>query len=224
MSPLSLCRLTRMWKAMLECHHAQYITISLAYHSMTSAGTPQGTRHGQMISQLQCETECFGLSFANWINSLTSYVEAINGWLQNCILRPHETSKSRRRFSPNQVLFPPIFVLCRDWSAGLKDLPSDELSNAIKSFSLDVCQLIAQHAEQLQKKKKSADAENGESESKDNEDADASSNLFCIQTSLTKIHDRLTKFSEASLKMYERISQQNEEARITYLKCGPTRT
>ncbi|XP_041002928.1 protein ALTERED PHOSPHATE STARVATION RESPONSE 1 [Juglans microcarpa x Juglans regia] len=215
--------LTRMWKAMLECHHAQYITISLAYHSRTSARTPQGTTHGQMISQLQYETECFGLSFANWINSLTSYVEAINGWLQICIL-PREPSKSRRPLSPRRVLFPPIFVLCRDWSARLKDLPSDELSNAIKSFSLDVCQLITEHAELLQKKQKPADPENGEAESKENEDDDASSNLFCIQTSLTKILDRLKNFSEASLKMYEGIRQQNEEARISYLKCGPTRT
>lgn len=210
---------------MLECHHAQYITISLAYHSRSSAGTPQGDTRTQIMSQLQNEIECFGLSFANWINSLTSYVEALNGWLQHCILQPRERSKSRRPFSPRRVLAPPVFVLCRDWSAGLKTLPSDELSNAIKAFLLDVCQLMERQAEQLQNKQKSDDAEIGEPESKDNEkDDDSSSNLCCIQTSLTKVLDRLNRFSEASLKMYEDVRQNSEAARIAYLKGRPTST
>ncbi|KAG6717380.1 hypothetical protein I3842_04G096000 [Carya illinoinensis] len=217
--------LTRMWKAMLECHHAQYITISLAYHSRTSAGTPQGNTHVQIMSQLLYETECFGLSFADWINSLTSYVEALNGWLQNCILQPRERSRARKPLSPRRLLAPPVFVLCRDWSAGLKALPSDELSNAIKTFLLEVHQLMEQQAEQPQKKQEPTDAENGEPESKENQkDDDASSNLFSIKTSLTKILDQLKKFSEASLKMYEDIRQQSETARIRYLKGGPTRT
>ncbi|KAG7983139.1 hypothetical protein I3843_04G089600 [Carya illinoinensis] len=217
--------LTRMWKAMLECHHAQYITISLAYHSRTSAGTPQGNTRVQIMSQLLYETECFGLSFADWINSLTSYVEALNGWLQNCILQPRERSRARKPLSPRRLLAPPVFVLCRDWSAGLKALPSDELSNAIKTFLLEVHQLTEQQAEQPQKKQEPTDAENGEPESKENrKDDDASSNLFSIKTSLTKILDQLKKFSEASLKMYEDIRQQSETARIRYLKGGPTRT
>ncbi|KAG2711846.1 hypothetical protein I3760_04G096500 [Carya illinoinensis] len=217
--------LTRMWKAMLECHHAQYITISLAYHSRASAGTPQGNTHVQIMSQLLYETECFGLSFADWINSLTSYVEALNGWLQNCILQPRERSRARKPLSPRRLLAPPVFVLCRDWSAGLKALPSDELSNAIKTFLLEVHQLMEQQAEQPQKKQEPTDAENGEPESKENQkDDDASSNLFSIKTSLTKILDQLKKFSEASLKMYEDIRQQSETARIRYLKGGPTRT
>ncbi|KAK4583991.1 hypothetical protein RGQ29_021928 [Quercus rubra] len=83
--------LTRMWKAMLECHHAQYITISLAYHSKS------------------------------------------------------QRSRGRRSFSPRRVLLPPVFVLCRDWSMGLQALPSDELSNAIKTFLLDFFKLCVNH-------------------------------------------------------------------------------
>ena len=209
---------------MLECHHAQYITISLAYHSRSLSGTPPGDARRQIMSQLQHEIECFGLSFANWINSLTSYVEALNGWLHNCILQPQERSRSRRSFSPRRVVAPPVFVLYRDWSVGLQALPSEELSDAIKTFLLDVCQLMEQQT-LLQKKQKSDDAENGEPESKDNEkDDDASSNLVCIKASLTKVLDHLTKFSEASLKMYEGIKQRGEAARIQYLNCKPTRT
>jgi len=206
---------------MLECHHAQYITISLAYHSKSLSGTPQGDTRRQITSQLQDEIECFGLGFANWINSLTSYVEALNGWLQNCILLPQERSRGRRSFSPRRVVAPPVFVLCRDWSAGLQALPSDELSNAIKTFLLDVCQLMDQQA-LLQKKQKSAEAENEEPESKDAEkDDDSSSNLCGNHTSLTKVLEQLNKFSEASLKMYEDIRHKGEAARNAYLNYKP---
>ncbi|XP_021678432.2 protein ALTERED PHOSPHATE STARVATION RESPONSE 1 isoform X2 [Hevea brasiliensis] len=216
--------LIRMWKAMLECHHAQYITISLAYHSRNTTGTPQGDTRRQIVAQLVEEIECFGLSFANWVNSHASYVEALNGWLQNCILQPQERSKSRKPFSPRRALAPPIFVLCRDWSAGIKALPSEELGNAIKTFISDLCHLMEQQVEQLPNKENLIDENNGESGSKDDEKNDeAASSLSCIQASLTKVLDRLNKFSEASLKMYEDIRQKSEAAQIAYLNCRPVR-
>ncbi|KAF5749819.1 hypothetical protein HS088_TW03G00145 [Tripterygium wilfordii] len=219
--------LIRMWKAMLECHHAQYITISLAYHSGSSKGTPPGEKRRQIMDQLQQEIECFGLSFANWVNSLTSYVEALNGWLQNCILLPKERSRGRRLllFSPRQVLAPPIFVIFRDWSAGIKALPAEELSNSTKNLLSDLIHIMDHQAEQLQKTQKLADG-NDEEEvaSKDDEkNEDVSISLCCIHVSLTKVLDRLNKFSEASLKMYEDIRQKGEAAHIAYLNCKPIR-
>lgn len=209
---------------MLECHHAQYITISLAYHARSSTGTPRGDPHRQIMAQLQSEIEYFGLSFADWINSHTSYVEALNGWLQNCILLPQERTKSRRPFSPRRVLAPPIFVLCRDWLAGAKGLPADELSDAIKQFISDLHQLLRQTEEQQKKEKPFDSNTNGESESKDDEKTeDKSLNLGCIHTSLAKVLERLTKFSEASLKMYEDVRQKSEAARIAYSTGRPSR-
>ncbi|XP_057501751.1 protein ALTERED PHOSPHATE STARVATION RESPONSE 1-like [Actinidia eriantha] len=218
--------LIRMWKTMLECHHAQYITISLAYHAKTSTGTPQGDTQRQIMMQLQDEIECFGLSFADWINSHTSYVEALNGWMHNCILQPRERSKNRRAFSPRRVLAPAAFVLCRDWSAGIKSLPSEELSEAIKAFLRDLRDLIGQQGEELEKKQRTVDSSNnGESEVKDDENSDdKSSNLSSIDTSLAKVLDQLTKFSEASLKMYEDIRQKSETAKTAYSKYGPHRS
>ncbi|XWS29507.1 hypothetical protein CRYUN_Cryun24cG0034900 [Craigia yunnanensis] len=220
--------LHRMWKAMLECHHSQYITISLAYHSRNPTGAPQGDTRRQIMAQLQQEIECFGVSFTDWVNSHASYLEALNGWLQNCIIEPQERSKNRNPFSPHRYLGfgPPIFVLCREWSAGIKALPAEELSVAIKAFLSDLCLLMDQQVEQLQKKEKSVDANNGESESKDGVNTltvgdtndDISSNLCCIQTSLTRVLDRLKIFAEASLKMYENVLQKSEAARIAYLK------
>nr|ADD09595.1 bZIP transcription factor [Trifolium repens] len=212
--------LVRMWKAMLECHHAQYITISLAYHSRNTTGTMQGDARREIMTRLLEEIELFGLSFANWINSHTSYVEALNGWLQHCILQPRERSRSRRPFSPRRALAPPIFVLCRDWCAGIKSLPSEELSDAIRNFLSDIHTLMEQENGELLKKQNSAQANTPESEVKANEDnGGESANLSCIHASLSKVLDRLTKFSEASLKMYEDIRQKSEVARTAYYNC-----
>ncbi|KAE9602828.1 hypothetical protein Lalb_Chr12g0203711 [Lupinus albus] len=213
--------LIRMWKAMLECHHAQYITISLAYHSRSSRGTLQGEAQREIMTQLKKEIEFFGLSFANWINSLTSYVESLNGWLQNCILQPKERSRSRRPFSPRRALAPPIFVICRDWSAGIKALPSEELSQAIGNFLFDLRHVMEKQNDQLLKQQNSAPAETEGNTYDDKEDDSA--NLCCIHASLTKVLDRLTKFSEASLKMYEDIRQKSEAAQIAYHNCRTIR-
>ncbi|CAL5214450.1 unnamed protein product [Lathyrus oleraceus] len=216
--------LVKMWKAMLECHHAQYITISLAYHSRNTTGTLQGDARREIMTRLLEEIEFFGLSFANWINSHTSYVEALNGWLQHCILQPRERSRNRRPFSPRRALAPPIFVLCRDWCAGINALPSEELSDAIRNFLSDLHNLMEQQHDELLKKQNSANASTPESEIKTNEDSGGeSADLCCIHASLTKVLDRLTKYSEASLKMYEDIRQKSEVARTAYYNCRTIR-
>ncbi|KAG8383498.1 hypothetical protein BUALT_Bualt04G0019500 [Buddleja alternifolia] len=210
--------LTRMWKAMLECHHSQYITISLAYHAKSSSVAPHGETQRQIINQLQDEVEYFGLSFADWINSYTSYVESLNSWLQNCILQPRERHKGRRAFSPRRYLAPPIFVLCRDWTVGIKSLPSQEVSDAIKAFLSDLRRSVRNQAEELQKRETVEDLQGNEAEeSKDEtQNEDNGSNISCIQGSLTRVLDRLTKFSEASVKMCEDIKQKCDSARNAY--------
>ncbi|KAG4934797.1 hypothetical protein JHK85_049716 [Glycine max] len=218
--------LMRMWKAMLECHHAQYITISLAYHSRNSMRTLEGDTRREIMAQLLEEFECFGLSFSNCIDSHTSYIEALNVWLQNCILQPRERSKSRKPFSPRRALAPPIFVLCRDWCAGIKALPSEELSRAIKNFVSDLRRMIEQQDQELHEKQNSTVASiGGETESKTNEESeDDSSHLCCIHASLTKLVHQLTKFAEASLKLYEDIRQKSETAQTAYHNCMTIRT
>ena len=158
------------------------------------------------MAQLLEESECFGLSFSNWINHHISYIEALNVWLQNCILQPRERFKSRKPFCPLRALAPPIFVLCRDWCAGIKALPSEELSHTIKNFVSDLRCMVEQQDKELHEKQNSAVASiGGETESKTNEDSeDDSLHLCCIHASLTKLVHQLTKFAEASLKLYGR--------------------
>ncbi|CAN6984192.1 unnamed protein product [Brassica rapa subsp. trilocularis] len=195
--------LIRMWKAMLECHHSQYITISLAYHCRNTSKTgPENALKRRIWLELLEETECFGLSFADLVNSMTSYVEALNGWLHNCVLLPQERStRNRRPWSPRRVLAPPIFVLCRDWSAGMKSLPSDELSRSIKEFSTDM-EMLGEEKE---------------------DSVLVSEDLSRVHSSLAKLLERLKKFSEASLKMYEDVKVKSEEAVVAYTNhsnCG----
>ncbi|KAL0344378.1 UNVERIFIED_CONTAM: Nitrate regulatoryprotein [Sesamum angustifolium] len=209
--------LTRMWKAMLEWHHSQYITISLAYHAKSSSVAPPGETQRQIINQLQDEVEYFGLSFTDWVNSYTSYVEALNSWLQNCILQPRERYKGRRAFSPRRYLAPPIFVLCRDWSAGIKSLPSQEVSDAIKAFLSDLRNSIRHQAEESRKTETTINLQNNEADGENKaENEDRPSNISCIQASLTRVLDRLTKFSESSVKMCEDIKQKCDSARTAY--------
>ncbi|KAK9096723.1 hypothetical protein Sjap_022220 [Stephania japonica] len=214
---------TRMWKDMLECHHAQYITISLAYHAKISTGPMDRESHRQVCLQLEHEIECFGVSFANWIAAHQSYVEALNGWLQTCIILPQERSNRRRAFSPRRDLAPSIFVLCRDWAAGTKGLPAEEVTNAIKGFAseLHVTRQVEeeQHETRVETNHEGSAENNGETESREDESSNQSCNMSSIQASLVKLLDKLTKFAEASRKMYEEIRQSAEAAQVAYTNC-----
>lgn len=178
------------------------------------------------MSQLRHEIECFGSSFSNWANSLSSYIEALSGWLQNCILLQPEPGRARKRrpWSPRRALAPPIFVLCRDWLAGLSAFPGrEELSDALRGFLSDVHDLMEEEVHNGEKA--GGNGSNGEPEAvKDEEkNAFAPSNLSCVHSSLTKVLDRMTKFSEASLKMYEDVRQKSDAASTAYSNCRPAR-
>ncbi|RZC85170.1 hypothetical protein C5167_007781 [Papaver somniferum] len=212
--------LIRMWKVMLECHHTQYITISLAYHVKNSTmASTQGESYKLIVGNLQHEIEYFESNFVDWISAYKSYVEALNGWLQLCIVLPPERSRARRSFSPRRALAPPIFVLSGDWSAGIKTLPSEELKDAIRAFASELQTSIKQ-IEEYEKTQESSDLEKSrENEDKEDGKCDKPSNLRNIHTSLTKALDRLTKFAEASLKMYVQICKESETARKAYGDC-----
>ncbi|KAK9065123.1 hypothetical protein SSX86_016506 [Deinandra increscens subsp. villosa] len=206
--------LNRMWKAMLECHHAQYITSSLAYYLKKSkTGNHQEETKKQIMDELQHKIGCFGLSFAGMVNSQTSYVESINNWLQNCIIHPKERMK-RRPFSPRRSVAPPIFVICRDWSAGIQALPSQQLSDSIKALLSHLPQHLVNELDQKQSALNGEEHNGGETQNDDVK-------LRSIHLSLTKVLDWLTKFSESSLKMYEDIKQKSETAQNVYSNYRP---
>ncbi|KAJ0988387.1 hypothetical protein J5N97_006743 [Dioscorea zingiberensis] len=215
--------LIRMWRAMLECHHSQYITISLAYHAKNSTLGLHSEPYRQALTNLRGEMDCFGASFANWVSAHKSYVEALNTWLQKCILQPRERRRGRKvPFSPRQFLAPPIFVLCHDWLGGINSLPSEELCNSIQGLlaELHAHACFEQKIEEKPVDKIPEELENSlKSAEKDNEEEDKlvrSSNLGAMQMSLTRMFDWLTKFSEASLKVCDDVKKGTENARVAY--------
>ncbi|KAI3784317.1 hypothetical protein L1987_43415 [Smallanthus sonchifolius] len=206
--------LMRMWKSMLECHHAQYIAISSANHSKNSrTRVHHETKNQTIMTELEQEVECFRLSFSDLVKSYTSYVESINNWLQNCIVQPKERVKGRRAFSPR--VGPPIFVMCRDWSAGIRTLPSQRLSDVIKEF---LCHVHRISIEEETKKKELSLIENGDVMKMDDV---VGSDLSMIHGSLTKVFDRLTNYCEESLKMYEEMKEKSESAGNLYSNYRP---
>ncbi|CAL4986784.1 unnamed protein product [Urochloa decumbens] len=219
--------LIRMWKSMLECHHKQFITITLAYHvkNSTSVQQGQGEHHRQAAMNLWNEMDNFSSSFRNWVTAHQSYVEALNAWLQKCLLQPPQDRRRRKRkvsFPPRQAVSPPIFVLCRDWLTLTKSLPADELCKSIK----DVMQLLRDSFDHQddQNKLKSESQECGMLENNEQEEAKSGSVPAAegLQSRLTMVLDRLTKFSEASLKCYEELKQNYEIAHDDYKRVGPT--
>ncbi|XP_044958673.1 protein ROLLING AND ERECT LEAF 2-like [Hordeum vulgare subsp. vulgare] len=221
--------LIRMWKAMLECHHKQFITISLAYHVKTSTSVQQGEHHRQAAMHLCSEMDCFSSTFKIWVTAQKSYVHALNEWLQKCILQPPQERRRRKRnnsFPPRQAVSPPIFILCRDWLAMMESLPTDELCKSIK----DVMQLLRDSFEHQADQTKLRREPHSRSESQEcvmleNNEQESSGGVALVeglQSKLTIVLDWLTKFSEASLKHHEELKRNYEEAHDKYKTVEPS--
>ncbi|KAL0917518.1 hypothetical protein M5K25_012584 [Dendrobium thyrsiflorum] len=206
--------LIRMWKVMLECHHTQFITISLAYHVRSSRIALNDESYRQILMHFHDEVNCYLSCFTSWINAHKSYLEALNMWLQKCILPPRECHKYRKAaaaFPPCQTVFPPIFVLCQNWLAGIRSLAYKELCDAIGG--------VVSVIENKEKEKWYGDLEIenrlervGREEKKGREN----SSLSGLQTSLKRWFDQLTKVSEAAVKIFEDVKKSNDAASMEY--------
>ncbi|XP_072977240.1 uncharacterized protein [Typha angustifolia] len=215
--------LIRMWKVMLETHHAQYITISLAYHVKSSSVGPPSETYRQALLNLRSEIDCFSSSFSNWVDAHKSYVEALNSWLQKCVLQPQERSRGRKvTFSPRRARAPPIFVVLRDWSTGITSLPSVEVNDSIKCISSDLHGLFKQQEQEKETKRKTSNIEETDlkQENKEVDKCEIESKLCNLQASLTRMFEWLIKFAETILKIYDDVKQENEKARAAYTCDG----
>ncbi|KQK18213.1 nitrate regulatory gene2 protein isoform X1 [Brachypodium distachyon] len=215
--------LIRMWKAMLECHLKQFITISLAYHVKSSTSVQQGEHHRQAAQYLWNEMDCFLSSFKIWVTAQKSYVEALNAWLQKCILQPPQDRRRRKRkvsFPPRQALSPPIFVLCADWLSRMESLPTDELCKSIKDVMLLLRDSFEyqpdQHKPRSEPHSRSESQECGMLENNEQETCGGVASLEGLQSKLTTVLNCLTEFAKASLKDHEELKQNYEMAHVAY--------
>ncbi|PKU80921.1 nitrate regulatory gene2 protein-like [Dendrobium catenatum] len=206
--------LVRMWKVMLECHHAQFITISLAYHVRSSRIAFKDESYRQTLMHFHGEVNCYLSCFTSWINAHKYYLEALNMWLQKCILPPRECHKYRKvatAFPPRQTVFPPIFVLCQNWLAGINSLAYKELCDAIGG----VVSII--ESKENEKWYGDLEIENMlESVGREEKKGRENWRLSGLQTSLKRWFDQLTKVSEAAVKIFEDVQKSNDAASMEY--------
>ncbi|CAA7016602.1 unnamed protein product [Microthlaspi erraticum] len=138
--------LTRMWKAMLECHQSQCQAIREARGlGPIRASKKLGDEHLEATSLLGHELINWILGFSSWVSAQKGYVRELNKWLMKCLLyEPEETADGIAPFSPGRIGAPPIFVICNQWSQALDRISEKEVIEAMRSFTTSVLQLWEQ--------------------------------------------------------------------------------
>ncbi|CAH2076695.1 unnamed protein product [Thlaspi arvense] len=138
--------LTRMWKAMLECHQSQCQAIREARGlGPIRASKKLGDEHLEATSLLGHELINWILGFSSWVSAQKGYVKELNKWLMKCLLyEPEETPDGIAPFSPGRLGAPPIFVICNQWSQALDRISEKEVIEAMRSFTTSVLQLWEQ--------------------------------------------------------------------------------
>lgn len=210
--------LIRMWKAMLECHQSQLMTISSAYQAKNSSppsGSTDSTKQAAM--NLRNEVECFRTSFQTWVDTQKTYTESLNGWLQKCILQPHERSRRKVPFSPRRALAPPIFVLCRDWLAGIMLLPTEDVCHSLKRLMTNTGELLEHRKDEVKQPMNSPEGQKNEEESCESY---PNTSLIRLRESMMSTFECLAKFSEELVKVYEGVKQESQIARDAYVSSG----
>lgn len=228
------CRLTRMWKGMLECHHAQFQAIkeSRGLGHIRSGGKPSDLDL-RVTLQLDHELISWTTRFSGWISAQKNFVRALNNWLLKCLFfEPEETPDGIVPFSPGRIGAPPIFVICNQWSQGLDRFSENEVVDSMQVFAKSVLQ-IWEHDKQevrqtmitnkdLERKVKKIDRDDQKLQKKiqaldkklvlviGHVQGDGTSNSN-LQAGLQSIFEALERFASDSMKAYEELLQRSAE-------------
>ncbi|KAL2936900.1 Nitrate regulatory gene2 protein [Bienertia sinuspersici] len=128
--------LSRMWKAMLECHHIQCEAIDGArgLDAIAFPNNPSDT-HLEALLQLERDLLNWTCRFTEWIGAQKNYVRALNRWLLKCIYyEPEETADGIAPFSPGRAGCPPVFVICNQWDQSLERISETSEKDLIDSM------------------------------------------------------------------------------------------
>ncbi|CAL5377963.1 unnamed protein product [Camellia sinensis] len=137
--------LTRMWKAMLECHRSQCQAMGQA--NRLDVASRKHFSDARLDATLQLERELlhWTLSFSCWVGAQKGFVQALNNWLLKCIFYvPEETPDGPVPFSPGRIGAPPVFGLCNQWSQALDGISEKEVVDSMRDFATCVLQLWKQ--------------------------------------------------------------------------------
>ncbi|XP_038901012.1 protein ALTERED PHOSPHATE STARVATION RESPONSE 1-like [Benincasa hispida] len=227
--------LTRMWKGMLECHHAQFQAIkeSRGLGHIRSGGKPSDVDL-RVTLQLDHELISWTTSFSSWISAQKNFVRSLNNWLLKCLLyEPEESADGIVPFSPSRIGAPPIFVICNQWSQGLDRFSEKKVIDSMHVFAKSVLQ-IWEHDKQevrqtmitnkdLERKVKKIDRDDQKLQKKiqaldkklilvtEHVHGAGSSNSRSLQADLQFIFEALESFASDSMKAYEDLLQRSAE-------------
>ncbi|KAL8092166.1 uncharacterized protein LOC141689222 [Apium graveolens] len=135
--------LTRLWKAMLDCHQSQRQAIGAA-RQLDDIVSNRYSSDAHLEATLQLEQELLNwvFRFSCWVASQKGYVRALNNWLLKCLLyEPEETADGIAPFSPGRMGAPPVFVICNQWSQALDAISEKEVVETMRYFAAAVLQL-----------------------------------------------------------------------------------
>ncbi|KAI7739417.1 hypothetical protein M8C21_010760 [Ambrosia artemisiifolia] len=136
--------LIRMWQSIVKCHRRQFEAIMESRRRTLRASTAL-ERDSSLRTTVELETGLLAWAqhFNNWINAQKSYVNSLNGWLQECIdHEPEITIDGEVPYSPGRLGAPPIFIICNDWHREIKGVSQDRVLKAMHSFALNLRQLL----------------------------------------------------------------------------------
>ncbi|XP_057790630.1 protein ALTERED PHOSPHATE STARVATION RESPONSE 1-like [Salvia miltiorrhiza] len=139
-----------MWNAMLRCHQKQFEAISKS--KMQNLRAKTGSQKST-ITNLEKELRAWRRHFNDWIGLQKSYVESLNGWLQQFHEgEPGAAPYVPAPYSPGQLRAPPIFVICNDWHKAMESISDRRLSNAMNGFSAGLQKLRGKQDEEAQQR------------------------------------------------------------------------
>lgn len=136
--------LIRMWQAIVKCHRKQFEAIMESRSRTLRANTTlQQDSNSRAIFELETGLVTWSRHFNNWINAQKSYIDSLNGWLNQCIdHEPELTIDGVVPYSPARLGAPPIFIICNDWHREIKSVSQDRVSKAIHGFASNLRQLM----------------------------------------------------------------------------------
>ncbi|XP_021776302.1 uncharacterized protein LOC110740111 [Chenopodium quinoa] len=233
--------LSRMWKAMLECHHSQCEVIDGA-RGLDAIAFPSNPTDTHLEASLQLEHDLLNWTyrFTEWIGAQKGYVRALNLWLLKCILNePEETADGIAPFSPGRAGAPPIFVICNQWDQSLERISETSEKNLIDSMR--VFAMIVLHFRErdkgelrqrmtanrdMERKVKNLEKEDIKMQKKmvlasgDSDGLSLSGNVVyqsdtssktSLQAGLRHVFEALDRFTTDSVKVYEELLQRTGE-------------
>ncbi|CAO2815724.1 unnamed protein product [Amaranthus hypochondriacus] len=238
--------LSRMWKAMLECHHNQCEAIDGA-RGLDALAFPSNPSDTHLEASLQLEHDLLNWTyrFTEWIGAQKGYVRALNCWLLKCILyEPEETADGIAPFSPGRAGAPPIFVICNQWNQSLERLSETSEKDLIESmrvFALMVFHFRERDKGELKqrmtanrdmdRKVKNLEREDMKMQKKmvlapgDSDGLSLSGHVVyqsdtssktSLQAGLRQVFEAMDRFTADSVKVYEELLQRSEEVVRTH--------